>query len=129
VKVIDGHVFSDDRGTLKYFNDFDMSSVVRMYNIEPRIGTIRAWQGHKCETKWFYVAKGRFLIKTIQMGTFEINQYLLNSFESKILEIPGGYYNGIESLEEGSILIVYSDFDLIQSKEDDFRLSLDQYSW
>lgn len=129
MKIIHGNIFSDNRGILKFVNEFDMTRIVRMYTIEPKLAVVRAWQGHKVETKWFYAAKGRFLVKTMHMVTKEINQYLLNSNESKILEINGGYFNGFQSLDEGSILIVYSDFDLQQSMKDDFRLNLDEYSW
>ncbi len=129
MKVINGDVFTDDRGILKSVNDFNMSSVVRMYSIEPNLGIIRAWQGHKFETKWFYVVKGSFLFKTMSMDTFHVSEFLFSGVESKVLEIPGGNYNGFEALEAGSILMVYSDFDLQQSKSDDYRVGIDQYSW
>lgn len=129
MKLIYGNIFSDNRGILKFLNDFDMSQIVRMYTIEPKLGVVRAWQGHKFETKWFYVAKGRILVKTLHMETKEINQFQLNNTEPKILEINGGYYNGFESLDADSILIIYSDFDLQKSKKDDFRVGIDQYPW
>jgi dTDP-4-dehydrorhamnose 3,5-epimerase len=129
VKVICGNSHSDERGTLKFVNDFNMSSVVRMYNIEPRIGAVRAWQGHKFETKWFYVIKGSFLVKIMNMDSHHVDIYKLNSVEPKVLRIPGGNYNGFEAIETGSILVVFSDFDLQQSKEDDYRVDVDQYPW
>lgn len=129
MQVINGDVFSDNRGTLKSVNDFNMSSVVRMYSIEPKLGVVRAWQGHKLETKWFYVVKGSFMVKTMNMETNYVNEYQLISDVPQILKIPCGNYNGFEALEAGSILMVYSDFDLKESKDDDFRLSIDQYPW
>lgn len=129
MQVINGDVYSDNRGTLKSVNDFNMSSVVRMYSIEPKLGIIRAWQGHKFETKWFYVVKGSFLVKTMSMDTSYICEYQLSSTEPKILKIPGGNYNGFEALELGSILMVYSSFDLQQSKDDDYRVGIDKYPW
>lgn len=45
------------------------------------------------------------------------------------MKIPGGNYNGFKALEAGRILMVYSDFDLQQSKEDDFSVGIDQYPW
>ena len=129
MKVINGDVFSDYRGKLKSINDFNMSSIIRMYSIESELGVIRAWQGHKLETKWFYVIKGRFLVKTMNLVSHQVNLYKLSSVEPKVLKIPGGYYNGFEALETGSILIVFSDFDLQKSKEDDYRVSIDQYPW
>lgn len=129
MQVIDGDVYSDNRGTLKSVNDFNMSSVVRMYSIEPKLKVIRAWQGHKVETKWFYAVKGSFLVKIMNMKTLQINEYKLNSIEPKILKIPGDNYNGFEALEVGSILMVYSDFNLQQSKDDDYRVGIDEYLW
>lgn len=129
MKVINGDVFSDYRGKLKSINDFNMYSIVRMYSIESELGVIRAWQGHKLETKWFYVIKGSFLVKTMNMDSHQVGVYKLNSVEPKVLKIPGGNYNGFEASEAGSILIVFSDFDLQQSKEDDYRVGIDQYPW
>ena len=93
------------------------------------MGIVRAWQGHKKETKWFFAAKGSFLVKTVDMASNKRNESLLNSFESNILEIPGGYYNGFEALEEGSVLMVFSDFNLEASKADDFRESQENLIW
>lgn len=101
-----------------------------MYCIEPHLSIIRAWQGHKRETKWFFVAKGRFLVKTMQMENLnDITQIILSDKESKVLEIPGGYYNGFQALEKGSVLMVFSDFMLDESKNDDYRLALDEIQW
>ncbi len=83
----------------------------------------------KKETKWFYAAKGSFLVKTLQMDTLEKKEYHLNDTESKVLEIPGGHCNGFEALEAGSVLMVFSDFGLEESKGDDFRESLDNKNW
>lgn len=129
MNVINGDVFSDYRGKLKSINDFNMSSIVRMYSIESELGIIRAWQGHKLETKWFYVIKGSFLVKTMNMDSRQVDVFKLNSDEPKVLKIPVGNYNGFEALQAESILIVFSNFDLQQSKEDDYRLGIDQYPW
>lgn len=127
--LIKGETYKDHRGTLSFVNDFDMTKVVRMYSIEPNINVIRAWQGHKKETKWFYVAKGSFLVKIVKMDSRKVSRYRLTSNESKVLKIPGSYYNGFEALEEGSVLMVFSDFSLEESKNDDFRESLENMPW
>ena len=129
VGLIEGNVHIDDRGVVRFVNDFDMSAVVRMYCIEPKMGVVRAWQGHKIERKWFYVAKGKFLVKTVAMESLNKVEYELTSSESNVLEIGGGYYNGFESLEEGSVLMVFSDFNLEQSKNDDYRETLENIKW
>jgi dTDP-4-dehydrorhamnose 3,5-epimerase-like enzyme len=129
MNVIEGNLHWDERGVVRFVNDFDMSQVVRMYCIEPELGVIRAWQGHKVENKWFYTAKGSFLVKTVEMSSFERKEYLLKDTESKVLEIPEGYYNGFEALEAGSVLMVFSDVDLDSSKADDFRATLENLKW
>ena len=129
VELIVGNIHQDERGVVRFVNDFDMSSIVRMYSIEPKMGVVRAWQGHKIETKWFYAAKGSFLVKTMNMDTLEKKEYHLKATESKVLEISGGHYNGFEALEEGSVLMVFSDFGLEESKGDDFRESLENIFW
>lgn len=129
MKVVKGNLHRDERGIVRFVNGFNMSQVVRLYCIQPNLGVIRAWQGHKKETKWFYVAKGSFLVKTIKMNTLEKKEYHLNDTESKVLEISGGHYNGFVALEEGSILMVFSDFGLEESKADDFREDLSIINW
>ena len=128
--LFNGSSFKDERGTVRFVNSFDLKKVVRMYCIEPNLSIIRAWQGHKRETKWFFVAKGRFLVKTIRMEDLkDISPIILSDQESKVLEIPGGYYNGFQALEKGSVLMVFSDFMLDESKNDDYRLALDEIQW
>lgn len=124
--MIEGNINRDERGVVRFVNEFDMSRVVRMYCIEPKLGVVRAWQGHKKETKWFYVAKGCFVVKVIDINTRLMNKYVLTELESQVLEIPGGNYNGFEALEECSVLMVFSDFGLEESKEDDFRLGVEE---
>jgi dTDP-4-dehydrorhamnose 3,5-epimerase-like enzyme len=106
-----------------------MARVKRMYCIEPKLGVIRAWQGHKKETKWFYAAKGSFLVKTVDMSTLEKIEYHLQDSESNVLEISRGHYNGFEALEESSVLTVFSDFGLNESIADDFRLDIQAFDW
>jgi dTDP-4-dehydrorhamnose 3,5-epimerase len=129
-KLIKGNIHTDSRGTVRFVNDFDMTSVVRMYCIEPEVGTIRAWQGHKIESKWFYVAKGCFTVKTIQIENTELlTEFRMKEQDSQVLHIPGGFYNGFEANEKGSILMVFSDVDLEISKADDHRKTLNDIPW
>lgn len=129
MRLIEGNIHQDERGGVRFVNDFDMSDVKRMYCIEPNLGFVRAWQGHKVERKWFYVAKGKFLVKILAMESLNKVEYLLTSSDSKVLEIGGGNYNGFEALEEGSVLLVFSDFNLEQSKKDDCRETLENFKW
>lgn len=128
--LIKGNTHTDLRGTVRFVNDFDMSKVVRMYCIEPKVGTIRAWQGHKLETKWFYVAKGSFTVKTIQIEEPDLkSEFSMHEKDSQVLQIPGGFYNGFEATEKGSVLMVFSDADLQASIADDIRQTLEVLPW
>jgi dTDP-4-dehydrorhamnose 3,5-epimerase len=129
-ELIKGNTHTDSRGTVRFVNDFDMTKVVRMYCIEPEVGTIRAWQGHKIESKWFYVVKGCFTVKTIQIENPEVLiKFRMTEKDSQVLHIPRGYFNGFEATEKGSVIIVFSDADLETSKADDYRKTLADIPW
>lgn len=128
--LITGNLFSDHRGEMSFINDFDMSKVVRMYTISPRLNVVRAWQGHMKETKWFYASKGSFLVRTrLMSGNLSNNEYYLRSNRPQVLKIDPGFFNGFQAIEEGSILTVFSDFTLKQSQEDDYRALLKDIPW
>jgi dTDP-4-dehydrorhamnose 3,5-epimerase len=134
-KLIDGELFSDERGLLKSFNNFNFKEIVRFYEISPKsTSVVRAWQAHKKESKWFYCTKGAFIVKLIKLNSFDnpdsqlkISSYILTSDKAEILFIPGGYANGFKSICEDSKLMVFSNFDMISSREDDFRFKWDQW--
>lgn len=130
-----GDIFRDNRGELIAFNSFDMSRVSRMYMIQPYPEIIRAWQGHRKETKWFFVVKGSFEIRFIAANDADhvlleqSGRYILAEQDYKVLEIPGENLNGFRALQPGSCLQVFSEFDLVKSKEDDFRVDLSLLPW
>lgn len=130
MKIIEGSSFQDKRGLIRFINDFDLENVRRMYLIKPELNVIRAWQGHKKESKWFYVLSGSFQVQTINMLDLNNRQnIILRSNENKILNIEPGNYNGFLALEDSSELLVLSDQTLEVSKDDDFRLTLDDLKW
>ncbi|NNE76924.1 MAG: dTDP-6-deoxy-3,4-keto-hexulose isomerase, partial [Pricia sp.] len=97
---------------------------------------IRAWQAHTKEKKWFYCNSGAFVINLIELDNFEhpsdnlkTQKILLNSAVPMVLEISGGYANGFKATQEGSKLLVFSNFSLDESKADDFRYPADQWSF
>jgi dTDP-4-dehydrorhamnose 3,5-epimerase-like enzyme len=101
-----------------------------MYLIKPELNVIRAWQGHKKESKWFYVLSGSFQVQTINMLDLNHRQnIILRSNENKVLNIEPGNYNGFLALEELSELLVFSNQTFEASKEDDFRLTLKDLKW
>lgn len=129
-RIIKGKRHIDSRGSIAFVNDFDMSLIKRFYSIQPEEGLPRAWQGHKLESKWFHAIKGRFRVKLRSLETYELlGDYELNDAQPEILHVPMGMYNGFESLEKGSLLLVFSDSSLEQSKSDDFRADLTDIPW
>ncbi len=122
-KVLPGGVFVDDRGPLRFVNDFDFKGVKRFYQVENHErGFIRAWHGHKKEGKYVYVPKGSAWIGVINMEfPGQIEKFVLSDKSPKILYIPPGYYNGFQTLEEGTILLFFSTTTIEESQGDDYR--------
>ena len=70
--LLHGSYHKDDRGKICFINEFDFSNVKRFYTIEHyKINTIRAWQGHKYEHKYFFATNGEFTIYTLMIDNWE----------------------------------------------------------
>lgn len=133
--IIQGNLHTDHRGTIRFVNDFTFDGIKRFYTItHPDTNTIRAWQGHKIETKHFFVSKGSFIINWIAIDNWEspskdlkINAYTLSDTQSEILTIPPGHVNGFKALEPDSTLMVFSDMLLEDAKNDDYRFPVEMW--
>lgn len=131
IGLIQGAKHKDDRGVLTYFNNFDLGTIKRFYILEhPDPDIIRAWQGHKKEQKWLYVLSGSFKIILIKPDNWQTpsenlqgQKYILTSEKNQILHVPSGYINGFKANESNSKLLVFSDANLKDSVNDDFRFS------
>ena len=134
--IINGNHFQDHRGTLRYNNDFDASSIKRMYLIENKdLSVKRAWQGHKIEQRWFSAINGSFLIKIIEPNHWENPSGIKISFDFVLkqnildfLHIPAGYLTSIKALEEGSQLLVLADYALGEIK-DEYKFPLEVFQY
>ncbi len=134
-KIILGDSFIDNRGVVSFCNDFSLKQIVRFYEITPKDTiTVRAWQAHKRESKWFYCTQGAFKINLVKIDSFEnpsndleVYPYEINDQTPQVLFIPGGYATGFKAILNDSKLMVFSDFDLIDSKEDDFRFETEKW--
>jgi hypothetical protein len=61
--VIEGNNFEDERGILKFNNEFEASEIKRIYLIENHdLHFVRGWQGNNIEQRWFSVINGLFRI-------------------------------------------------------------------
>ena len=136
--IIEGGTHTDDRGSLTYFNDFDLSSVKRVYILEhPDISTIRAWQGHQHENKWFHVVFGSFKLVLVQPDNWNSpssnlshEEFVLSARDNQILHVRSGYATGFKAIEPDSKMLVFSNFSVEESRNDDFRFDKDMwYNW
>ena len=134
-KIISGNSHTDTRGTLFYNNDFDASEIKRIYVIDNATTDInRGWQGHKIEQRWFSAINGSFKISLLKMDDWknpfkniEKHAFILSEAVLDILHIPQGYVSIIQSLEEGSKLLVMADY-LLGEINDEYRYEKDYFN-
>ncbi|MET0760141.1 MAG: sugar epimerase [Flavobacterium sp.] len=133
-EITKGGSHTDSRGTLYYNNDFDVSVIKRMYVIENQSTDFaRAWQGHQIEQRWFSVIKGSFRIQLIAIDhwdkpstNLERFTFVVDSEKLDVLHVPSGYVSSIQSLEQGSKLLVMSDY-LLGEIKDEYRYEVDYF--
>lgn len=128
-KLIVGKEWKDERGKLKFINDFDFKDVKRFYEVSPNLkNKIRAFHGHFIEEKYAYVTSGKVLICLAKLSDKKnpskdilIDKFILSAKDPSILYIPAGYANGFKILEKNSKIIFYSTLTTKQSEKDDYR--------
>lgn len=128
-QLLEGGIYTDERGELSYVNDFDLENVKRVYVIKhPDKKIVRAWQGHQQEHKYFKCLKGSFVLAWKKIDDFSNptdnnapNFTILKKEENKVLSIPPGYANGLKALEDDSEIMVFSDHYLNESLDDKIR--------
>lgn len=129
IKVIQGGVSTDFRGSISHVNSLDMSEIERFYIIHQNdTSIIRAWHAHQYEKKWFYAVKGSFTTAFVKIDNWESPSldlvpevFHLSAGDSQILSIPDGYANGIKAEEPDSILMVFSNKILSEALKDSWR--------
>lgn len=133
--IISGKSYTDERGELEFYNDFDMSPIKRVYfttHIDTEV--IRAWQGHTIQSRWFISVKGSFIVKLVEIENWEnpsddlkVFEYKLTADKQEILYIPNGYVNGFKALQTDSKLMIMSNYDFNEIENDEFRF--DKNKW
>jgi dTDP-4-dehydrorhamnose 3,5-epimerase len=136
-----GDIATDDRGIIRFVNDFHFENVKRFYQVENHeAGFIRAWHGHKKEGKYVYVAKGSILLGIISMEenrderfiltqrTNERYRIVLTAGKPQILFIPPGCYNGFKTLQPDTIVFFFSTLTMEEAQGDDYRLKYDEFN-
>lgn len=129
-KLIEGNAVTDDRGVVRFVNDFSFADVKRFYQVSNHeVGFIRAWHGHQKEAKYVYVASGAALIALVNMNkTEEKYRFVLSVDKPSMLYIPPGFYNGSKTLKADTNIMYYATATLEESKDDDFREDWKLYS-
>ena len=137
-KTIEGNLFVDDRGYVSCVNDFNFGGIKRFYVVENhQQGFVRAWHGHKKESKYVYVVSGSALICAVKLKDLEelvqivpeeitVHKQILSSKIPKIFYIPAGYANGFMTLEPNTKIMFFSTATLEESKKDDIRFPHDR---
>jgi dTDP-4-dehydrorhamnose 3,5-epimerase len=132
-KMIKGGIAVDDRGSLRFVNDFNFEGVKRFYQVENhRRGYIRAWHGHEKEGKYVWVTSGSALVGIVPLdgepgNVNAVQKFVISDKAPSILWIPPGYYNGFMNLEENTRVIFFSTSSLDESKGDDIRRAHDMW--
>ena len=127
-QVAGGKAF-DDRGSLTFINDLDLSKFKRFYIVENHArGFVRAWHGHKKEAKAVVVVSGSALVAAVKVDNWEspskdlkVERVVLSAEKPAALLIPAGYANGFMTLTESAKVMFLSTSSLEESAGDDFR--------
>ncbi|APU99564.1 hypothetical protein BV902_02295 [Sphingobacterium sp. B29] len=133
--TIQGGIAQDERGSIRFVNEFDMSLVKRFYIIRNADTELtRGWRGHKIEQRWFYVLSGEFSLDLVKIDNWAqpdqslpVNNIILKACEMKVLNVPNGYATAFRALEQDSQLLVYADYPISHSVEDDFTWPLEYF--
>lgn len=130
ITSIKGGIAKDERGQIRFVNEFDMSLVKRFYMIK-NVNTelVRGWRAHRIEQRWFYVVSGSFKIDIVAIDNWEqpnplleIHTEVLTAEDIKVLNVPAGYGTALRALEDDSELLVYADYPVTHT-------ALDDYTW
>lgn len=126
---------TDERGTVGYLNQFDLSRVKRFYTIEhPNTDVVRGWRGHRIDQRWFHVSRGSFLVTLVQIDDWASPNpngaqliYTLLELDFPILYMPAGYASKIQALEKDSKMIVFADSTAEEGMEDNYLYPVDYF--
>jgi dTDP-4-dehydrorhamnose 3,5-epimerase-like enzyme len=129
-KLIVGARHVDERGSLLFNNDLNIIDFRRMYIINnSHSQPFRGWHGHEFESKIFITLSGRIRFGAVRVKDWsnpdksEVPQVAeLKADSLDAFFVPGGYANGIFSLEPGSQALVVSSSTLSDSLVDDYRI-------
>ena len=148
IKVYNGGLGVDDRGTVAFCNGFDFKEVKRFYTVDNSdYMFIRAWHGHKNEGKYVTVVACTAVIGTIDLRGYEYweqidkamkepdppdyltdaphRRFVLSEKKPQVVWIPPGFINGAMNLDENTKIMYFSTKGLGESEGDDYRFDWD----
>jgi len=133
--ILKGQIREDTRGSLKFFNIFDMSHVKRMYEVSnSQKEPVRAFHGHMKEEKYVFVVTGKILLCVAQLDKsknpsvkIRVKKYFLTSENPEIVHIPSKSANGFKTLQKNTRVIFFSTLALKDSLKDDYRYPADYF--
>jgi len=136
-QIISGDIFRDGRGEVAHLGEFSFDNIRRLYTIKNKENVVRAWHGHKIETKIFYVVSGIFKICCAKIDDWDnpssilpVEDYTLSEKEGGALLVPGGYANGLVAKCKDAKVLILSNLTLEESLKDDYRFNKELwYSW
>ena len=129
VSFIAGGISVDDRGSVTFCNEFDMTGIRRFYKVtNHRSDFVRAWHGHEYESKYLFVSRGAAMVATVRVEDWshpnpeaEVEKHVLSREQPGLLLVPGGYAHGYKTLTNDTELIVFSSSTIEDSVNDDYR--------
>lgn len=118
IQSIKGCSYTDERGSIFYNNELDFSVIKKMYLIENKdLAVVRAWQGHRIESRWFLVTAGSFCISIVKVDDWQnpsddlaVSEYTISASTFDVLKVPPGFATSIQALENQSKLLAMSDY-------------------
>ena len=127
--VIAGGLAVDDRGELRFVNDFQFAGVKRFYLVSNhQAGFVRAWHAHRREAKYVTAVSGAAVVGTVPIDNWDTpsrdlvpQRFVLSANRPAVLYIPAGFANGFMSLTADLKLMFFSTSTLEESTGDDIR--------
>ena len=129
-ELIQGGTYADDRGALRFCNDFDMGAVRRFYTIANSVEQpVRGWIGHRRETKWFFPLKGKTTIALEPMDCSRAEtprrreELVLDADKPSVLKLEPGNWFCIKQ-DGNAEVMVFSNCKVGEYENDDLRRPL-----
>lgn len=127
IEVMVGGVAKDQRGQIRFVNEFDMTQVKRFYIIKNHnTRLVRGWRGHRMEQRWFYVLSGAFSVDLVEIDDWEnasrtlsVETRILATQDQQVLHVPAGYATAFQAVGPDSELLVFADYGIENAKHDD----------